>query len=139
MRVFAPCAQVDHIFSDKTGTLTQNIMKLRHWYIQGRIYDENDDGQLAQLAKVGGAKAAMTMAMGGAAVLIVAVDRACGARRRVIRRASARSRPRSSGSFWSLCVPYPCATRSSHPSTKRPAVRARAVGGTGRFSGECAG
>ena len=57
--IFGPCAQVDHIFSDKTGTLTQNIMKLRHWYIQGRIYDENGDGQLAQLAKVGRAKEAM--------------------------------------------------------------------------------
>ena len=40
------------MFSDKTGTLTQNLMKLRHWYIQGRIYDENEDGTFGQLAQV---------------------------------------------------------------------------------------
>ena len=44
--------QVDHIFSDKTGTLTQNLLKVKHWYIQGRISDEDDDGTFGRLAKV---------------------------------------------------------------------------------------
>lgn len=33
---------VDYIFSDKTGTLTQNVMKLSKWYVAGTVYDEMD-------------------------------------------------------------------------------------------------
>lgn len=34
---------VDHIFSDKTGTLTQNIMLLAEWSVAGKLYDQRDD------------------------------------------------------------------------------------------------
>lgn len=34
--------QVEHVFSDKTGTLTMNEMILVKWSINGRIYDQND-------------------------------------------------------------------------------------------------
>ena len=34
--------QVDYIFSDKTGTLTQNIMKLKQCYVNGRVYGGAD-------------------------------------------------------------------------------------------------
>lgn len=46
-----PLTQVDHVFSDKTGTLTQNIMTLRHFFVNGRIIDENGDGEIAKFAK----------------------------------------------------------------------------------------
>lgn len=32
---------VDYIFSDKTGTLTQNVMRLSKWYIGGMLFDES--------------------------------------------------------------------------------------------------
>ncbi|KAI3651156.1 hypothetical protein MP228_004637 [Amoeboaphelidium protococcarum] len=31
---------IDYIFSDKTGTLTQNLMKLSQWYVGSQLYDE---------------------------------------------------------------------------------------------------
>ncbi|KAJ3277641.1 hypothetical protein HK104_003117, partial [Borealophlyctis nickersoniae] len=31
---------VDYIFSDKTGTLTQNDMRLAAWYVEGRVLEE---------------------------------------------------------------------------------------------------
>lgn len=31
---------VEYIFSDKTGTLTQNDMILAKWYINGHVFDE---------------------------------------------------------------------------------------------------
>ncbi|RKP15323.1 hypothetical protein BJ684DRAFT_7178 [Piptocephalis cylindrospora] len=34
---------VEYIFSDKTGTLTQNIMTLSRWWVQGVEYDEAGD------------------------------------------------------------------------------------------------
>ncbi|KAI8612453.1 hypothetical protein BC830DRAFT_1136639 [Chytriomyces sp. MP71] len=33
-------AAVEYIFSDKTGTLTQNEMRLSQWYLNGIIYDD---------------------------------------------------------------------------------------------------
>jgi phospholipid-translocating P-type ATPase (flippase) len=32
--------KIQHIFSDKTGTLTQNMMQLSYWYVSGTIFDE---------------------------------------------------------------------------------------------------
>lgn len=43
--------QIDHIFSDKTGTLTQNLMTLRHWFVNGHIVDENGDGEIGKYAR----------------------------------------------------------------------------------------
>ena len=34
--------RIEHIFSDKTGTLTQNLMSLRGWYIDGSMYKETE-------------------------------------------------------------------------------------------------
>lgn len=34
---------VEYIFSDKTGTLTQNIMTLSRWWVQGEEYDESKE------------------------------------------------------------------------------------------------
>ena len=40
---------IDYIFSDKTGTLTQNTMKMDKWFVQGQIFDEmNNSGVLKQ-------------------------------------------------------------------------------------------
>jgi len=39
------------VFSDKTGTLTQNIMTLKHFFVNGRIIDENGDGEIAKFAR----------------------------------------------------------------------------------------
>lgn len=32
--------RVDYVFSDKTGTITQNVMKLSNWYVNSEVYDE---------------------------------------------------------------------------------------------------
>ena len=38
---------IDYIFSDKTGTLTQNTMKMDKWFVNGQIFDEmNEPGVL---------------------------------------------------------------------------------------------
>jgi len=37
--------QVSHIFSDKTGTLTQNVMELKHISIAGKIYGHTGGGR----------------------------------------------------------------------------------------------
>ena len=31
---------IEYVFSDKTGTLTQNVMKLSRWYTAGTVFDE---------------------------------------------------------------------------------------------------
>lgn len=31
---------VDYVFSDKTGTLTRNIMLLSKWFVAGKLFDE---------------------------------------------------------------------------------------------------
>jgi phospholipid-transporting ATPase len=39
---------IDYIFSDKTGTLTQNVMKMDKWFVNGLILDEmNQPGVVA--------------------------------------------------------------------------------------------
>ncbi|ORX47825.1 phospholipid-translocating P-type ATPase [Piromyces finnis] len=37
--------QVEYIFSDKTGTLTQNFMKLSKWCINGVVFDGSNDNE----------------------------------------------------------------------------------------------
>ncbi|KAJ3395120.1 hypothetical protein HDU84_002694 [Entophlyctis sp. JEL0112] len=36
-------AAVEYVFSDKTGTLTRNEMKLCKWYVCGKVYHDMDD------------------------------------------------------------------------------------------------
>ena len=46
--------QVEYLFSDKTGTLTENLMIFRRCFIDGDIYMENDcDGNLYLIPKNG--------------------------------------------------------------------------------------
>ncbi|OUM64839.1 hypothetical protein PIROE2DRAFT_25148, partial [Piromyces sp. E2] len=45
--------QVEYIFSDKTGTLTQNCMKLSKWCINGKIFDgANDKECLTNIVRI---------------------------------------------------------------------------------------
>lgn len=45
--------KVQHIFSDKTGTLTQNIMRLSYWYVAETLLDESSrPGNLGRAIKV---------------------------------------------------------------------------------------
>jgi magnesium-transporting ATPase (P-type) len=40
-------AQLDYIFSDKTGTFTKNEMKLARWFVDDVVYDEmNESGSM---------------------------------------------------------------------------------------------
>lgn len=42
-------AQLDYIFSDKTGTFTKNEMKLARWFVDETVYDEmNESGSLGR-------------------------------------------------------------------------------------------
>ena len=43
--------QIDYVFSDKTGTLTKNIMHFKHCSIGGRKYLNPMTGELAIAAK----------------------------------------------------------------------------------------
>jgi len=43
--------KVEHIFSDKTGTLTQNIMSLQYWFVNGKSIQEDGSGELTKYAK----------------------------------------------------------------------------------------
>ena len=44
---------IEYIFSDKTGTLTQNEMKLAKWYVDGIIFDEMaEPGSLGRAIEV---------------------------------------------------------------------------------------
>lgn len=38
----ADLGQIEYVFSDKTGTLTQNLMKFKRCSVNGRIYGEVD-------------------------------------------------------------------------------------------------
>jgi len=42
--------KVEHVFSDKTGTLTQNIMTLQKWMVNGRIIDEDGSKMMVEFA-----------------------------------------------------------------------------------------
>lgn len=45
--------KIQHIFSDKTGTLTQNVMKLSYWYSAGQLFNEAENpGDLGRAIKV---------------------------------------------------------------------------------------
>lgn len=35
--------QVNYIFSDKTGTLTRNVMEFKMMYVGGELYGNHDD------------------------------------------------------------------------------------------------
>jgi magnesium-transporting ATPase (P-type) len=107
-------AQIDHVFSDKTGTLTQNLMKIKHWYIRGRIYDEDDAGTFGRLAQA--SQGSLWAADVSGAVDSTAA--AAGADR-----AKTRNRPRRRTTFSPSCVLLQCATPSSRLSTKKPRVR----------------
>eukprot|EP01127_Copromyxa_protea_P005370 TRINITY_DN1530_c0_g2_i1.p1 TRINITY_DN1530_c0_g2~~TRINITY_DN1530_c0_g2_i1.p1 ORF type:complete len:1069 (-),score=174.29 TRINITY_DN1530_c0_g2_i1:65-3271(-) len=43
-------AQVEYVFSDKTGTLTENIMKLKHIFSKGQVFDLDEPNALVRLA-----------------------------------------------------------------------------------------
>lgn len=46
---------IEHIFSDKTGTLTRNVMELAQWSVDGGLYDQRVNPQcLRHMSKDGG-------------------------------------------------------------------------------------
>ena len=57
--------RIEHIFSDKTGTLTQNLMNLRGWSIDGITYTEADTTADAPIDGDADGGAAMPMTSAG--------------------------------------------------------------------------
>ncbi|KNC47942.1 uncharacterized protein AMSG_04177 [Thecamonas trahens ATCC 50062] len=47
--------EIDHIFADKTGTLTCNVMELAQWSVAGTLYDQRDDPACLAGAMIGAA------------------------------------------------------------------------------------
>lgn len=45
----ADLGQIEYVFSDKTGTLTQNLMKFKRCSVAGNVWGEIDDAAKALL------------------------------------------------------------------------------------------
>lgn len=66
--------QVKHIFTDKTGTLTTNIMELKHFSIAGELYLERSRNKLKYVSNLNMIIDYFLVPIGSACYLRLSID-----------------------------------------------------------------